>query len=88
MSTRWTYPPIQARLRDGCGRCRRDGESKIAATIDAASLIAMAVRGKIVGAVVDGPLAFDNAINADAASTRAIFFTGARSMQHPCQRDD
>ncbi|WP_277182925.1 bifunctional enoyl-CoA hydratase/phosphate acetyltransferase [Caballeronia sp. BR00000012568055] len=45
---------------------------KMAATIDAASLTAMAMRGQITGATVDGPLAFDNAISAAAASTKGI----------------
>jgi len=46
--------------------------SKMPATIDAASLTAMAVRGQISGATVDGPLPFDNAISAAAASTKGI----------------
>jgi phosphate acetyltransferase len=42
------------------------------ATLDAAALTVMAVRGQISGAKVDGPLAFDNAINPDAARTKGI----------------
>ncbi len=42
------------------------------ATIDAAALAKMAARGQITGGVVDGPLAFDNAINAGAAKEKAI----------------
>jgi len=42
------------------------------ATIDAAALTAMAARGQISGAIVDGPLAFDNAISAEAAATKRI----------------
>lgn len=45
---------------------------KMAATIDAASLTAMAARGQISGATVDGPLALDNAISAAAAATKGI----------------
>ncbi|MEO6559169.1 MAG: bifunctional enoyl-CoA hydratase/phosphate acetyltransferase [Burkholderiaceae bacterium] len=41
---------------------------KIASTIDAAALCKMADRGQIKGALLDGPLAFDNAIS--IASTR------------------
>ncbi len=42
------------------------------ATIDAAMLCKMADRGQITGALVDGPLAFDNAINVAAARTKHI----------------
>jgi phosphate acetyltransferase len=46
--------------------------SKIPSTIDAAALCKMADRGQIQGAVLDGPLAFDNAISAEAARTKGI----------------
>jgi phosphotransacetylase len=46
--------------------------SKMPATIDAACLCKMAERGQIVGGVIDGPLAFDNAINREAAKTKGI----------------
>jgi len=42
------------------------------ATLDAAALCKMADRGQIAGAVVDGPLAFDNAVSAAAARTKGI----------------
>ena len=45
---------------------------KIPATIDEASLSKMADRGQINGAIVDGPLAFDNAISIAAAETKGI----------------
>ncbi len=45
---------------------------KIPSTVDAAALSKMADRGQIVGGVVDGPLAFDNAISAEAAKTKGI----------------
>ncbi|MBS7700951.1 MULTISPECIES: bifunctional enoyl-CoA hydratase/phosphate acetyltransferase [unclassified Chelatococcus] len=41
-------------------------------TLDAAALTVMAARGQIIGACVDGPLAFDNAINPEAARTKGI----------------
>lgn len=41
-------------------------------TIDAAALCKMAQRGQIVGGVLDGPLAFDNAISAAAARIKQI----------------
>jgi phosphotransacetylase len=44
----------------------------IASTIDAACLSKMAQRGQIRHAIVDGPLAFDNAISRDAARTKHI----------------
>lgn len=42
------------------------------ATIDAASLCKMADRGQIKGAIMDGPLAFDNAVDEEAARTKGI----------------
>ena len=46
--------------------------SKMPATLDAAALCKMAERKQITGALVDGPLAFDNAISKDAAKTKGI----------------
>jgi phosphate acetyltransferase len=46
--------------------------TKIPSTIDAAALCKMADRGQITGAILDGPLAFDNAIDAEAARTRCL----------------
>ncbi len=45
---------------------------KIPSTLEAAALCKMAERGEIKGAVVDGPLAFDNAISEEAARTKKI----------------
>src|SRR5581483_6237302 len=45
---------------------------KIPGTIDAAALCKMADRGQITGGVLDGPLAFDNAVSLDAARTKNI----------------
>ena len=42
------------------------------ATIDAAALAKMANRGQIIGGLVDGPLAFDNAISKTAAAMKQI----------------
>jgi phosphotransacetylase len=44
----------------------------IPSTIDAACLAKMADRGQITGAIVDGPLAFDNAISSEAAKVKGI----------------
>ena len=46
--------------------------SKIPTTIEAAALCKMAGRGQITGAVLDGPLAFDNAIDPEAARIKGI----------------
>ena len=46
--------------------------SKMPATIDAAALCKMADRGQITGGLLDGPLAFDNAISKDAARIKGI----------------
>jgi phosphotransacetylase len=45
---------------------------KIPSTVDAAALCKMADRGQIGGGIVDGPLAFDNAISKEAAQTKGI----------------
>jgi phosphotransacetylase len=44
----------------------------IPSSVDAAALREMAQRGEITGAIVDGPLAFDNAISAEAARIKGI----------------
>lgn len=44
----------------------------IPSTVDAAALCKMAERGQITGGIVDGPLAFDNAISPDAAREKGI----------------
>jgi phosphotransacetylase len=46
--------------------------SKMPATIDAAALCKMADRGQIKNAILDGPMAFDNAISKKAARTKGI----------------
>jgi len=46
--------------------------SRIPSTIEAAALCKMADRGQIVGGILDGPLAFDNAIDPDAARIKGI----------------
>ncbi|WP_441229724.1 phosphate acetyltransferase [Tardiphaga sp. 215_C5_N2_1] len=44
----------------------------IPSTIDAAALCKMADRGQITGGLLDGPLAFDNAIDVEAARIKGI----------------
>lgn len=46
--------------------------SKMSATLDAAALCKMSQRGQIKNAILDGPLAFDNAISKEAAKTKGI----------------
>jgi phosphate acetyltransferase len=46
--------------------------AKMPATIDAAALCKMADRGQIKGGILDGPLAFDNAISREAAAVKGI----------------
>ncbi|MBL8443920.1 MAG: bifunctional enoyl-CoA hydratase/phosphate acetyltransferase, partial [Zoogloeaceae bacterium] len=46
--------------------------SKLRSTIDAAALCKMADRGQIKGGLLDGPLAFDNAVSLVAAKTKGI----------------
>ena len=45
---------------------------KVASTIEAAALCKMADRGQITGALLDGPLALDNAIDPKAAAIKRI----------------
>jgi phosphate acetyltransferase/phosphate butyryltransferase len=44
----------------------------IRSTLDAAALCKMAERGQITGGILDGPLAFDNAVSAEAAKAKGI----------------
>ncbi|TPE51714.1 phosphate acetyltransferase [Amaricoccus solimangrovi] len=46
--------------------------TKIPSTIEAAALCKMAERGQITGGLLDGPLAFDNAIDREAARIKDI----------------
>jgi phosphate acetyltransferase len=46
--------------------------TKIPSTIEAAALCKMAERGQITGGILDGPLAFDNAIDLEAARIKSI----------------
>jgi phosphate acetyltransferase len=46
--------------------------SKIPSTIEAAALCKMAERGQITDAILDGPLAFDNAVSLEAAEIKGI----------------
>jgi phosphate acetyltransferase len=45
---------------------------KINSTVEAAALCKMAERGQITGGLIDGPLAFDNAVSKEAARTKGI----------------
>ena len=45
---------------------------KLSSTLDAAALCKMADRGQITGGIVDGPLAFDNALYPAAAKEKGI----------------
>jgi phosphate acetyltransferase len=46
--------------------------TKIPSTIDAAALCKMAERGQITGGLLDGPLAFDNAVDPEAARIKGL----------------
>jgi len=47
-------------------------KANMQSTLDAAALCKMADRGQITGAIIDGPLAFDNAISSQAAIDKHI----------------
>ena len=53
-------------------RRSRPSRQKIKSTLDAAALCKMADRGQITGGILDGPLAFDNAVSEEAAKTKGI----------------
>jgi phosphate acetyltransferase len=55
--------------------------TKIPSTIDAAALCKMADRGQITGGILDGPLAFDNAIDPEAARIKGIHSPVAGTAQ-------
>ena len=46
--------------------------ARLPSTLEAAALVVMSQRGQIDGALLDGPLAFDNAFNAEAARVKGI----------------
>jgi phosphotransacetylase/acyl dehydratase len=46
---------------------------KLPSTLDATALCKMAERGQIIGGIVDGPLAFDNAISREAAAIKGLY---------------
>jgi phosphate acetyltransferase len=46
--------------------------ASVPSTVEAGALCKMADRGQITGALLDGPLALDNAINAEAAAIKGI----------------
>jgi phosphate acetyltransferase len=52
---------------------------KVPSTLEAAALCKMADRGQITGGLIDGPLAFDNAISPEAARIKGI---GAGGRPH------
>ena len=45
---------------------------KVPSTVEAAALCKMAYRGQIIGGLLDGPLALDNAISPQAAALKQI----------------
>jgi len=47
-------------------------DQSLHSTLDAAALCKMADRGQIIGGIVDGPLAFDNAVSEEAARMKDI----------------
>jgi phosphotransacetylase len=55
---------------------------RMQSTLDAAALCKMGDRGQITGALLDGPLAFDNAINEAAAVEKGIVSQVAGTRRH------
>ena len=55
--------------------------AKVPSTIEAAALCKMAERGQITGALLDGPLALDNAISPEAAAIKKIVVSRRRTRQ-------
>src|SRR5712691_13133617 len=60
-------------IHGGLSLCQGETVSpKIHSTLEAAALCKMADRGQISGGLVDGPLAFDNAVSLESARTKGI----------------
>ena len=57
---------------------------RLPSTLDAAALCKMAERGQITGGVLDGPLAFDNAINMAAAARKGHRLAGGGAKRTSC----
>ena len=57
--------------------------AKVPSTIEAAALCKMADRGQITGALLDGPLALDNAISPRGGGDQADRFAGGGACQRP-----
>ncbi|MBU6463864.1 MAG: bifunctional enoyl-CoA hydratase/phosphate acetyltransferase [Bradyrhizobium sp.] len=55
---------------------------KIKSTLDAAALCKMADRRQITGGILDGPLAFDNAVSEEAAKTKGIRRSSWQRREH------
>ena len=66
--TRWAMPQPKVAILSAVETVN----PKIPGTLDAAALCKMADRGQITGALLDGPLAFDNAISRAAAQIKKI----------------
>ena len=60
-----------------------DGQPEGALDLEAAALCKMADRGQITGALLDGPLALDNAISPEAAAIKKHRLAGRRPRQRP-----
>ena len=54
---------------------------KVPSTVEAGALCKMADRGQITGAILDGPLALDNAISLESAADQEDRFAGRRTRQ-------
>ena len=67
-----TRPVLVRRRRVAILSAIETVNSKIPSTIEAAALCKMAERKQITGALLDGPLAFDNAIDLEAARIKGI----------------
>ena len=66
--TRWAFEQVRVAILSAMETVT----TKVPSTIEAAALCKMAERGQITGAVLDGPLALDNAISPEAAAIKKI----------------
>src|SRR5271157_2643529 len=65
-------PAIRARCSSRMHPSTFFPRSKIPSTVEAGALCKMADRGQITGGILDGPLAFDNAVSLEAARTKGL----------------
>ncbi|MEZ5600813.1 MAG: hypothetical protein R3F36_07390 [Candidatus Competibacteraceae bacterium] len=79
----WLTPSTSPNRRSPFCRRWRRSPTRFPQRWKRSALCKMADRGQITGGILDGPLAFDNAIDERAARTKGHRFAGGRKSGHP-----